>query len=283
MPLDYDHLIASAVTDAEYSYNDNDAMLYAMAVGFGSDPMDMRELPYVYEKNLHTVPTLATIVAAEPFLADCGWDYTQLLHGQQSLDLYRPLPPSAHIVASHRVVAAYDKGPGKAAIISVATDARLKKDDTALFSLGSTLIARGDGGFGGPPGSPPPPHRLPDRQPDLSCDIVVRPDQALLYRLCGDRNPLHVDPAVAGKAGFPQPILHGLCSYGIACRAILKTICDYDFTLIAGFDARFSAPVIPGDILTTEMWQERNVVSFQCRVKARDVVVIKNGKCTLAA
>jgi acyl dehydratase len=111
---------------------------------------------------------------------------------------------------------------------------------------------------------------------------MVRPDQALIYRLSGDRNPLHVDPQVAGAAGFDKPILHGLCTYGIACRAILKTICDYDFTLITGFDARFSAPVMPGDLLTTEMWQERNVVSFRCTVKARDVIVIKNGKCTLS-
>jgi len=110
----------------------------------------------------------------------------------------------------------------------------------------------------------------------------VRPDQALLYRLNGDRNPLHADPAAAQAAGFQAPILHGLCSYGIACRAILKTICDYDFTLINGFDVRFSAPVYPGDILTTEMWQDRNVVSFRCQVKERDKVVLNNGKCTLS-
>ena len=114
-------------------------------------------------------------------------------------------------------------------------------------------------------------------------DLPVRPDQALLYRLCGDRNPLHADPAVAAKAGFDRPILHGLCTYGIACRAILKTICDYDFTLITGFDARFTAPVFPGDLLTTDMWQDRNVVAFRCHVKARESVVIDNGKCTLLA
>ncbi len=282
MPLNYDALIASEVTDSEYEYDDNDAMLYALGVGFGSDPQNADELPYVYEKQLRTVPTLATVLTAEPFLADCGWDYAQLLHGQQSLELYRPLPSAAKLVASHRVTAAYDRGPGKSAIICIATDARLKKDDTALFTLGSTLIARGDGGFGGPPGSPPAPHKLPEREPDLSSDTVIRPDQAVLYRLTGDRNPLHVDPRVARRAGFQKPILHGLCSYGIACRAVLKTICDYDFTLITGFDVRFTAPAYPGDVLTTDMWQERNIVSFRCTVKARDEVVIDNGKCTLA-
>ena len=258
-------------------------MLYAMSVGFGSDPLDAKELPFVYEQGLSTVPTLATVLTAEPFLVDCGWDYTQLLHGQQWLELYRPLPSAAELIASHRVVAAYDKGPAKGAIICIETEARLKKDDSALYTLGSTLIARGDGGFGGPAGSPPAPHRLPDRKPDLTCELPVRADQALLYRLNGDRNPLHVDPRVAASAGFERPILHGLCTYGMACRAILKTICDYDFTLITGFDARFSAPVVPGDLLTTEIWQERNVVSFRCGVKSRSAVVINNGKCTLAA
>ena len=117
----------------------------------------------------------------------------------------------------------------------------------------------------------------------MSCDIATRRDQALLFRLSGDLNPLHSDPVIARSAGFDQPIMHGRCTAGIACRAILKTICDYDFTLVSGFDVRFSAPVYPGDVLTTEMWQDRNVVSFRCVVKKRKVVVINNGKCTLAA
>jgi acyl dehydratase len=123
---------------------------------------------------------------------------------------------------------------------------------------------------------------MPKRGPDLSCDLPTRPNQALLFRLSGDRNPLHADPDTAKAAGFDAPIMHGRCTSGIACHAILKTICDYDFTLITGFDVRYSAPVYPGDIITTDMWQDRNVVSFRCRVKERDVVVINNGKCTLA-
>jgi acyl dehydratase len=124
---------------------------------------------------------------------------------------------------------------------------------------------------------------LPGRHPDLSCSSTTRPDQALLFRLSGDRNPLHVDPAAAREAGFTRPLLHGRCSYGIACRAILSTICDYDHTLITGFDARFAAPAYPGDTLTTDMWQDRNIVSFRCSVKARNSIVLSNGKCTLAA
>ena len=187
------------------------------------------------------------------------------------------------ILINKRVAGAYDRGPKRGAMVLLEAEGRLAKDDTVLFTLGSTIVARGDGGFGGPAGSGPTPHRIPRREPDLSCDIDSRPYQALLYRLNGDRNPLHADPSLARQVGFRVPILHGLCTYGVACHAILQTICDYDFTLISGFDARFSAPVLPGDTITTDMWQDGNIVSFQCSVKERDSVVIKNGRCTLAA
>ena len=161
-------------------------------------------------------------------------------------------------------------------------EGRLASDDTVLFTLGCTIMARGDGGFGGPAGKGPLPHRAPKREPDLSCDIQTRQDQGLLYRLTGDRNPLHADPAAAAAVGFERPILHGLCTFGVACHAVLKTICDYDYTLIENFDARFSAPVLPGDTITTDMWQDGNIVSFRCTVKERDSIVLRNGKCTLS-
>jgi acyl dehydratase len=259
-------------------------MLYALGVGFGSDPLDPKELPYVFEQpRLKTVPTMASMLLPENFLAACGWDYQRVLHGSQRLELYRPLPAAANLLLTRRVVAAYDKGPNNGAKILVQSEARMAVDESAVFTLGSTLIARGDGGFGGPRGTGPKPHRLPARDPDLSCDIRTRRDQALLFRLSGDRNPLHASPDSAREAGFGAPILHGRCTAGIACRAILKTICDYDYTLITGFDVRFSSPVYPGDVLTTDMWQDRNIVSFRCSVRARNTVVLNNGKCTLAA
>ena len=257
-------------------------MLYAIGVGFGSDPGNHLELPFVYEmRALRTVPSMASMLLSGDLLDDCGWDRGKVLHGEQRLELYRPLPPAAKLLANHRVVAVYDLGADLGAKILIESEARLARDGTVLFSLGSTLIARGDGDFGGPRGAGPLPHKLPKREPDLSCDLATRPDQALIFRLSGDFNPLHADPAYARRAGFNAPILHGRCTYGIACHAILKTICDYDFTLVAGFDVRFSSPVYPGDIITTEMWQDRNIVSFRCRVNARDVLVIDNGKCTL--
>lgn len=282
MAIDYDALMATRVDDEVCEYTDKDALLYALAVGFGSNPLDRKELPYVYEgASLRTVPTLASMLLPSTFLDECGWDYDRVLHSELKLELYRPLPASARLLTNRRVVAVYDRGVNRGARILIESEVRLAKDDTALFTLGNTLLARGDGGFGGSRGQSAVPHRLPKRPPDLVCDLSTRPDQALLFRLCGDRNPLHADPDLAARLGFDAPILHGRSTCGVACRAILQTICDYDFTLIAGFDARFSAPVYPGDLISTEMWQDRNIVSFRCVVKARNAVVINNGKCTL--
>jgi acyl dehydratase len=157
-----------------------------------------------------------------------------------------------------------------------------------MFTQVSCTFARGDGGFGGPAGSEPGAglrlHAIPDRKPDATTTLQTRKDQALFYRLSGDRNPLHADPDLAKRAGFPVPILHGLCTYGIACRAILQTVAAYDHTRITGFDARFSAPVYPGDAIATDIWVDGRTVSFRCRIPARDdIVVINNGRCTLAS
>jgi len=283
MELTYEELIAKSIVDIEHAYSDTDSMLYALSVGFGRDPLEQNELAYVYEQGrpLQTVPTLASAIVPDMFPPDLGWDYSQVLHAEQRMQLYRPLPPAATLLINKRVVDVFDRGPKHGAIFLFEVEGRLAKDDTALFSLGTTVVARGDGGFGGPSGSGPKPYRVPRRDPDLSCDSKTRVDQALLFRLNGDRNPLHADPAVAAGAGFPVPILHGLCTYGIACRAILRTICNYDYTLIEGFDARFSAPVLPGDTITTDMWQDGNIVSFQCSARERNCIVLRNGKCTL--
>lgn len=284
MTLIYDELMATTVVDLPLSYSDTESILYALSVGLGRDPLNPKELPYVYEQDvqLRTVPSFASVLVPDMFPPDLGWDFSQVLHSEQRLQLYRPLPPAADLLINKRVSAAFDWGPRKGAVILFEAEGRLASDDTVLFTLGSTVMARGDGGFGGPPGKGPKPHRAPRREPDLSCDFKTRDDQALLFRLTGDRNPLHVEPARAAEAGFAAPILHGMCTYGIACCAILKTICDYDYMLITGFEARFSAPVLPGDTITTDMWQDGNIVSFRCTVKDRDSVVLRNGRCTLA-
>lgn len=285
MALRYHELMGRSEDDLRHRYGDTETILYAQSVGFGRDPLEARELAYVYEQRspLSTVPTMATVLVPDMIPADLGWDYGQVLHAEQRLQLHRPLPSYGDLLISKRIVDVIDHGAGRGAVFLVEAEGRLATSGTALFTVGSTIVARADGGFGGRPGRIPTPHRVPKRDPDLSCSLETRPDQALLFRLNGDRNPLHADPLTARRAGFGAPILHGLCTYGIACHAILKTICDYDYTLITGFEARFSAPVIPGDTLRTDMWQDGNIVSFQCTAAERDVVVIRNGRCTLAA
>jgi acyl dehydratase len=285
MQLTYEDLLATEIRDIERTYGDLEAMLYAQSVGFGRNAVDRKELAYVYEQGnpLRTVPTLASAIVPDMFPPDLGWDYSQVLHVEQRLHLYRPMPSAAELRLDKRVVDVFDRGESRGSMFLFEVEGRLAKDDTVIFTLGATVMARGDSGFGAPSGSGPKPHRVPRRDPDLSCDTPTRADQALLFRLNGDRNPLHADPDAAKAAGFDIPILHGLCTYGIACRAVLQTICDYDHTLIESFDARFSLPVLPGDTITTDMWQDGNIVSFQCSVKDRDCVVLRNGKCTLRA
>lgn len=282
MPVTYDGLMSLKSEADVFSYGDRETMLYALGVGMGRDPMNEAELPFVYENGLKTVPTLATVVAwGQRTIGQAGINYLMVVHGEQRLTVHKPLPASATIIADERVVAAVDKGAGKGALIYTEKVIRLKDTNEKLCTLGGTIFARGDGGFGGPSTGGPEPHAIPERKPDVSCETDTRVDQALLYRLSGDRNPLHSDPKVAKMAGFPRPILHGLCTYGTVCRGVLQTICNYDHTMIAGFDVRFSAPVFPGETIVTEMWKDGNVVSFRSKVKERDVVVINNGKCAL--
>jgi acyl dehydratase len=283
MPLDYENLMSLSETGVHRRFTDRDSLLYALAVGMGRDACDARELPFVYEGfGARVVPTLASVVAPSSLLTDCGWDYSRLLHGEQRLSIRRPLAEAGELLVDSDVMAAYDKGEGKGAVIYLRNIARDSASGEELFTQVRTLFARGDGGFGGPAGSGPAPHRIPARMPDMAAEFRTRGDQALLYRLCGDRNPLHADPSLARQLGYRAPILHGLCTYGIACCAVLRTVCEYDATLIRSFDARFTAPVFPGETVVTEMWQDANEISFRAHVVERDQRVLDFGHCVLA-
>jgi acyl dehydratase len=283
MAINYDEIMQLKASGLPFSYRDRDTMLYALGIGFGRDPLNEAELPFVYENGLRTVPTLSTVVSwGSAIIGKSGINYLYVLHGEQRLTVHRPMPVAAEILADERITGAFDKGE-KGAIVLVEKTLRLKDTGEKLCTLTATTVARRDGGFGGPKEGAPEPHPLPTRAPDLVQACDTRPDQAFLYALSGDRNPLHRDPKVAKLAGFPRPILHGLCTYGIACRAIISTVCQYDPDRIAGFDARFSAPVFPGETIVTEIWVDGRVVSFRSKVKERDLVVINNGKCTLAS
>jgi len=283
MAINYDEIMQLKASDRPFRYTDRDTMLYALGIGFGRDPLNEAELPFVYENGLRTIPTLSTVVSwGSAIIGKSGINYLYVLHGEQRLTVHRPMPIAAEILADERITGAFDKGD-KGAIVLVEKTLRLKDSGEKLCTLTATTVARRDGGFGGPKEGAPEPHPIPTRGPDIVQACDTRPDQAFLYALSGDRNPLHRDPKVAALAGFPRPILHGLCTYGTACRAIISTVCHYDPDKIVGFDARFSAPVFPGETIVTEMWVDGNVVSFRSKAKERDLVVINNGKCTLAS
>ncbi len=294
MAIFYPDILEQKTAARTFTYGDKDVMLYALGVGMSHDPMDERELAFTYEKNLKVIPTAATVLSSAMGRPARGADqveqkpghrpsqinFLMVVHGEQKVELHKPLPASGTFTAQGRTIGAYDKGKDKGAVIyneTVWTDEAGEK----VATLTGSTFARGDGGFGGPSEGAPEPHQRPDRKADLSVDISTREDQALLYRLNGDRNPLHSDPDSAKRSGFPRPILHGLCTYGITCRAVLQAITGYDPDQILSHQARFSAPVFPGDVITVDLWTDGRNISFEARVSARNVTVIKNGLTVL--
>ncbi len=287
MAIHYPDILDQRTAARTFSFDQKDVMLYALGIGMAADPMDAEELRFVYERELKVVPTAATVLAASARGAGAAPDmppghrpsqinFLMVVHGEQKIELHRPLPTSGTFTTQSRTIGAFDKGEGKGAVLINETTWTDEAGAKVATLTGSTF-ARGDGGFGGPSDGAPAPHPTPQRLADLSLDFTTRPDQALLYRLNGDRNPLHSDPEVAAKAGFPRPILHGLCTYGVTCRAILQGITGYDPEPILSHQARFSAPVFPGDTVTVDLWRDGKAVAFEARVKARGVTVIKNG------
>jgi acyl dehydratase len=282
MAIDHEKIMGMTSGPWTVKYTDRETMLYALGVGMGLDPMNRDELPFVYENGLKVLPSQATVVAWDnTILANSGVNFIMVVHGEERLTVHNPLPSEGEIECASKVTGCYDKGAGKGAIILLETEIRDKATGTKLITIGMTIFARGDGGFGGPAGGGPETHKLPERAHETAVAYKTLPSQALIYRLSGDRNPLHADPGFAEMAGFPRPILHGLATYGNACRAVTETYCGWDPSRIVEFNARFSAPVFPGETLETQMWQDGNVISFRTRVVERDVIAINNGKAVI--
>jgi acyl dehydratase len=281
MTVSVEKILAIRFDKVRFAYRERECLLYGLSIGLGENPLDEQELQFVTEgdQQPRTVATMATVLTQFGWLAKSGIDHAQLLHAEQRLTLHRPLPRSADLLADFAVTGVADKGPQKGILVFTETRVRTASDNQPLFTSGSTIMARNDGGSGNGGNLSPAVHFVPNRAPDRTMVIGTRPNQALLYRLNGDRNPLHSSPTAAALAGFRRPILHGLCTYGIACRAVLASVCEYDHTRIGRFDARFSSPVYPGESIATDIWMDGATVSFRCRVPERDVVVLNNGVC----
>jgi acyl dehydratase len=290
MAIVYEKLKSLKIPDVEHRYGPKDCMLYALGLGFGYDPMNEDELAFVYEKNLKALPTMALVLGYTPSWLrnpDSGVNWTKVVHGEQGLVLHRPVATEGIVVGRTRIVEVIDKGEGKGALVYAERQITDKMSGEPIATLSQTAFCRGDGGFGGPKdgtkGEAPQPHPLPERAPDLVCDLATRPEMALIYRLSGDVNPLHAEPDFAKAAGFPRPILHGLATFGVANHAILKTLCGYDPAKITAMKGRFSAPVYPGETIRTELWRDGAVISFRARVVERDVIAINNGRAEVKA
>jgi acyl dehydratase len=284
MAIDYVKLKNWPVPEIEHRYEVKDTILYALGLGCGSDPMDEADLRFVYEENIQVQPAMAVVLGYPGFWirdSKTGIDWKKVLHGEQGLILHKPLPAAATVIGRSRITEIIDKGAGKGALLFSERDVIDKASGDLLATLTSTAFLRGDGGFGGPAGPAPEPHRLPEEPPHLSLDLPTLPQAALIYRLSGDYNPLHADPKIAAEAGFARPVLHGLCTFGIASRAIMRACCGNNPARLRKLQVRFSAPVFPGETIRTEIWQDGTTISFRARAAERDAIVLNNGLAVL--
>jgi acyl dehydratase len=283
--LDYHVCKNWTFPDIVHRYTERDSMLYALGLGFGSDPMDRGALRFVYEKNLQAVPTLATVMGSPGIWwrdPRTGADAVKLVHGEQDIRLLRPLAASGTLVARNRVISLTDKGAGKGAIAVLLRSLVDEATGETVAESRNVTFLRGDGGFSDISGvsdpGPEPLPAVPERAADIEVSYATRPETALIYRLSGDVNPLHADPDVAAKAGFDRPILHGLCTYGMGARAVIENVLGHDAARLKRLAVRFTSPVWPGETVRYELWREGDArLSLRASVDARKVVVLNNG------
>lgn len=269
MPIDPAIALGAELPAVDFTWSSTDVQLYHLGLGAGADPMSQRELRYLVDDKPQVLPTFGSVAATfhstePPRVSFPGVDIElgRVLHASEQVTVPAPVPASGSARSVTRIVDIWDKG--KAAVIVLETSVTAP-DGTALWTQKRSIFARGEGGFGGERG-PSSAALAPDRAPDHEVAIAVLPQQALLYRLCGDRNPLHSDPEFASAAGFPRPILHGLCTYGMTCKALVDAVLDGDATRVGTFGVRFVGVVFPGEPLKVSIWQENS--SFLATVTA---------------
>jgi acyl dehydratase len=283
--LNYETVMNWPFPDVVQSYTSRDTILYALGLGYGVDPLSAVDLKYVYEKELISAPTYPVVLGNPgPWMTDpkTGIDWVKSLHGEQGLKIFAPMPPAGTVIGKNRVVGVIDKGPGKGALLMMERDIIDQATGKLLATRTSSSFLRGDGGCGAPPREQPKPVAMPERSPDISHSLASRPEAALIYRLSGDYNPVHIDPATAKKAGFDRPFLHGLCTFGMVGRALVASLCDGDPVRLKELGGRFSAIVFPGDTITVDAWnQGGGEYLFRARVAERNAVVFNNGRAVI--
>jgi acyl dehydratase len=284
MPIDREQLLSWTIPDVRHTYSHRDTMLYALGVGVGADLFSPETLQFAFERDLCVLPTMAVILGypglwmRHPGL---GIDWRKMLHGEQGLTLHRPLPVAGTVIGRTRVTDVFDRGVEKGAVVHTQRDIVDESTGDLLCTLSATSVLRAEGGFGGPPAPARRVIAIPERKPDHICDLATLPQAALIYRLSGDYNPLHVDPDLAIDAGFQAPILQGLCTFGVAGRALLSTVCSGQTRRLKTMSVRFSSPVYPGETLRTEVWTLNGNAVFRTSVLERGVVVLNNGYASL--
>jgi acyl dehydratase len=284
MSVDREKALGASLGERESSWEVDDVILYHLGVGAGVPPTDPRELEYTYEKNLKVLPSFVVVAGGRRRTAGGGlqipgieFNLAQLLHGEQEIEIHETLPTAAKARSSGRVAGVFDKG--KAALVVLEYEA-CDEAGEPLFTTRMSLFIRGEGGFGGPSG-PKVGNIPPERDPDGVVESVTLPQQALLYRLSADKNPLHADPDFAKAAGFDRPIIHGLCSYGIACKAIVDHVLGGDPTRVARYQARFAGIAFPGEAYLTSYWEEGERILLRVDSKERSAPIITNAAITL--
>ena len=282
MTFDPEKLLAMAPIETTASHSERDVILYALGLGVGNESaVSADTLAFAYEEQLQVLPTMASVLASPGFWArkpEYCIDWKRLLHGEQNLHFHKTLPCSGSITSVQTIEDIFDKGVAKGAVVYTRREVYATESGDHLVTERRANFLRGDGGKGGRTDSAPALRAVPERPFDKQVTLPTREDQALLYRLSGDYNPLHIDPRFAKNANFEKPILHGLCTFGIAGRALLSGLVDNEVSRFEAMGCRFSAPVFPGETLVTDIWEcGGGAAAFQCRAAARDIVVLSHG------
>lgn len=285
MPIDPSKALGAPIQGGSFRWDRDRVILYHLGIGAGDPPTDPNELAYTYERNLKVLPSFG-VIPAFGSLGGVGqvpglqFNPALLLHGEQDLEIRKPIPVEGEVETNGKVAGIYDKG--KAALVVLETETKLKGEAEPLFVNRFSLFLRGEGGFGGESG-PPAGNEAPNRAPDGTVESKTLPQQALLYRLSGDKNPLHADPEFAKMGGFDRPILHGLCSFGVVCKAVVDHALAGDTGKVARYQARFAGVVFPGETIVTSFWREGNTILVAAQTKERGTPVITNAAITIRA